>query len=63
MDKERIKLFCDQCENTTEFERLKVIGIYDAETETFKDPSTKPEIYIRCTNCGDVDPIVVEEEE
>lgn len=62
-EKRRICLFCDSCENTTEFDRLKVIGIFDAETGIFKDPSTKPEIYIRCRNCGDVEPLETEKED
>ena len=57
-----ICLFCDTCENTTDFERLKVIGEFDAKTHQFNKPMKKPVIYIRCMHCGSVEPFETREE-
>ena len=63
MGKSGICLFCDTCENSTDFERLKVVGEFDAETGQFNDPTKEPVIYIRCMHCGSVEPYETEKEE
>lgn len=56
-----IKLFCDSCANTENFEKVRVIEVYDPKNKGF-ELTTDDIIYIRCKHCGNIDPIEMEEE-
>lgn len=56
-----IKLFCDRCENSDDFEKVQIIEKYDSKQMCFK-PVKEGTTYIRCNQCGDVDPLEVGDE-
>jgi len=67
-----VKLFCDECENTTEFDKVRTIARYDAVSGTFlnvqvninsKNPPPEPDTYIICRDCGNLNVSEIEEEE
>lgn len=58
----RIELFCDNCENSTEFEKVRVIEEYDSKSGDFK-LTIDDTVYIRCKICGNINPIEVEKED
>ena len=57
-----IELFCDNCENADDFEKVRVIEVYNPKNRSF-EPTTDDIIYIRCRRCGNVNPIEIEEDE
>jgi len=60
--KNQVNLFCDYCENHTEFDKVKVIERYDKKTKTFKKLTTEEEVYIVCSQCGTTDVIELDKE-